>query len=71
MTKLEFIRRTRKMTQAETAALLGVSPTIISHIENRRREAYPKIRKALSELYGVPETELFDAHGLPVDVQMK
>lgn len=66
MTKAELIRRVKGLSQKKVAETVGVSPTVLSHIERCRREAYPKIRRALAGLYGLPEEELFDAHGQPL-----
>ncbi|MCL6576856.1 helix-turn-helix transcriptional regulator [Kyrpidia sp.] len=60
LTRLEILRRARGWTQTDVSRMIGVSGGLISHIERRARSSYPKLRRALSELYGVPEETLFE-----------
>ncbi|ADG06633.1 helix-turn-helix transcriptional regulator [Kyrpidia tusciae] len=64
LTRLEILRRARGWTQTDVSRMIGVSGGLISHIERRVRSSYPKLRRALSELYGVPEESLFDDLGM-------
>ncbi|MDI3257679.1 MAG: helix-turn-helix transcriptional regulator [Kyrpidia sp.] len=71
MTKLEFLRRNMGISQRTLAKAIGVSPSILSHIERGRRETYPKLRKALAEYFGLPESELFASDGWPLEVDLE
>ncbi|GGJ03034.1 hypothetical protein GCM10010885_10400 [Alicyclobacillus cellulosilyticus] len=66
MTRIELIRRMKGLTQTQVAKELGISPSIVSHVERRRRYPYPKIRQAMATIYGVPEAALFDQDGWPL-----
>ncbi|ATY83909.1 XRE family transcriptional regulator [Kyrpidia spormannii] len=68
LTKLEVLRRARGWTQTDVSQMIGVSGGLISHIERRVRSSYPKLRKALAELYGVSESTLFDDLGMAKEV---
>ncbi|GGK31718.1 hypothetical protein GCM10010965_25710 [Caldalkalibacillus thermarum] len=63
MTKLEYLRRMRGISQKELAENLGISPTIIVQIERHHRAAYPKLRKNVSLYFGIEEDRLFDERG--------
>ena len=46
-------------TQADFAKVIGVSETILSRIIKGRREATPQQKKAMAEILGLIEDELF------------
>ncbi|EGL83659.1 helix-turn-helix domain protein [Caldalkalibacillus thermarum TA2.A1] len=71
MTKLEFLRRSRGLSQVELAERLGVHPTIIVHIERGYRKPYPKIREALADFFGISEARLFHEDGWPQKVDFE
>nr|WP_281180682.1 helix-turn-helix transcriptional regulator [Alicyclobacillus kakegawensis] len=70
VTQIELIRRMKGLSQTEVAARLGVSATIVSHTEKRYRRPYPKFRRALADLYGLPESMLFSPDGWPLEVEL-
>jgi len=47
------------LSQTKLACMLGVAESTLSDLELGKRQAWPKIRKALSRALGVTEAELF------------
>lgn len=52
-------REKRGMTQAQLAALLNVSSTSVSAVENGHVRAWPRFRREASRVLGIPEVALF------------
>ena len=57
--RLRAARLEKELTVAELARRTGLHPTVIFELESGRRKAYPKYKKLLSEVLGVPSTQLF------------
>jgi transcriptional regulator with XRE-family HTH domain len=47
------------LSQTRLACMLGVAGSTLSDLELGKRQAWPKIRKALSRALGLAEGELF------------
>lgn len=47
-------------TLADVAESIGYNPHLLGRVLNRRVQSWPRIRRALSDELGVPESELFD-----------
>ena len=62
-TYLEFVRRTKELTQQDLAKRVNVHPSAIAQIEGRHRRSWSRIRRALTDVLGVKEEKLFDKEG--------
>lgn len=71
MTKIEFVRRQKGLTQVGLAKLIGVSGPVIVQVERGYRKPWPKIRKGIAEALGYPEEELFTPDGWPLQVELE
>jgi transcriptional regulator with XRE-family HTH domain len=49
----------RGMTQVEIATLVGISPVVLTQVLSHRMASWPRLRRALAEVFGVEESELF------------
>jgi transcriptional regulator with XRE-family HTH domain len=49
----------RGLTQREIAAQVGISPAVLRNVLSGRMAAWPRLRRALAELFDVDEHELF------------
>lgn len=49
---LKFMRESRKLSMRNAGSLLGVSDSMISHIENGRADLRPEITLRILKLYG-------------------
>lgn len=61
-----FLRQHRKavdMSQSELGRRVRVASSNISAIESGRVTAWPRLRKAIARVLGVPEAELFPKDG--------
>lgn len=58
-TRLARERVRRGIQQKEFAALLGLSPSTLSTVENGHRAPWPKLRADAARLLGLDEDELF------------
>jgi transcriptional regulator with XRE-family HTH domain len=47
-------------TLIEVASRIGVSEGTLALVVNGHRRPWPKIRRSLADLFGVPEATLFD-----------
>lgn len=47
------------LSQTKLACMLGIAGSTLSDLELGKREAWPKIRRALSRALGASEVELF------------
>ena len=56
---LRAVRKKRGLSQVNVTQKTGISPSIISSIENGKLYAYPKWRHALAKALEVTERELF------------
>ena len=56
---LKKFRTAKKLSQAGLTRLTGISPSIISAIENEKLYCYPGWRKKFAEALEVPEADLF------------
>ena len=61
LTRMEVLRRSKRLTNQLLAERLGVSPGLVALVEGRHMRCYPKSRKAISETLGVDQAELFGA----------
>ncbi|MFC1968607.1 helix-turn-helix transcriptional regulator [Chloroflexota bacterium] len=52
-------RQQLALSQTKLACMLGIAGSTLSDLELGKRQAWPKIRKALSRVLGVTERELF------------
>lgn len=59
MTILETHRRKRGLTGQALAQLAGLHPAELSNVERLRLLPRPGFRKAIAEVLGIPEDELF------------
>lgn len=71
MTKLEFIRREKGLSQRELARRIGINASAVVQIERRNRKSWPKLRKQLSNALETKEKELFDSDGWPTEIEVK
>ncbi|WP_052210495.1 helix-turn-helix domain-containing protein [Thermoanaerobacter sp. YS13] len=71
MTKLEYLRRQKGLTQREFAEKLHISQSIISQIERGFRKPYPKFMELVSKVLEVPQSELFTENGECKFVEME
>lgn len=58
--KIQAMRTERNMTKKEFAALVGVHPAIISHIENRERPPSTRVAMKLANVLGIGSDELLE-----------
>ncbi|OIJ16502.1 transcriptional regulator [Anaerobacillus alkalidiazotrophicus] len=65
MTLLEYLRKEMGMSQVQLSKKISVNPTAITQIERGNRKSWPKLRKQLSQVFGVDENLLFDSDGWP------
>jgi len=54
-------RQQMGLSQTKLACMVGIAGSTLSDLELGKRQAWPKIRKALSRTLGVIEDELFPA----------
>lgn len=47
-------------TLTDVAESIGYNPHLLGRVLNRRVQSWPRIRQALANELGVPESELFD-----------
>lgn len=71
LTKLEYLRRQRKLTQKKLSELVGINNVTYNSIERKKLKAYPKVMQALANFFNKPVEELFDEDGEPLDVEIK
>ncbi|ADQ45665.1 helix-turn-helix domain protein [Caldicellulosiruptor kronotskyensis 2002] len=71
MTKLEFLRRQRGLTQTKLGFAIGVNPNLLSQIERGWRKPYPKLLQALATYFGVPIEEIANPDGSLKEVDSK
>ena len=64
MTKIQELRKSRKMTGVDFCAEARIHPVALSAIENRRQVPGQPTREKICRLLGVSESELFDENGL-------
>ena len=57
--ELRKLRQQKGLSQTKLTQLTGISPTVISNIENGKLYCYPKWRKKLAEALEVEETKIF------------
>ncbi|OPY56041.1 MAG: hypothetical protein A4E55_02263 [Pelotomaculum sp. PtaU1.Bin035] len=62
-TKLVSVRSSMGLSQARLGARADVHPANISAIEHRQRPCWPALRKRISSVLGIAETELFNEQG--------
>jgi transcriptional regulator with XRE-family HTH domain len=65
VSELARVRQARGLSQRQLAALLGISASALSGVENLHHRAWPKLRAAAAEVLGVPERQLFPADEAP------
>ena len=67
LVKIRRMRLERGLTTGAAAERVGVSAQVLGQVETARLRPWPALRAKLSDLYGVPEAELFAdldaAHG--------
>ncbi|KIL36250.1 hypothetical protein SD71_09760 [Cohnella kolymensis] len=63
MSKLEYLRRSKGISQVELSRQAGIHPASIAQVERHHRRAWPKLRAALASSLNVSESELFDESG--------
>ncbi|MCL6442801.1 MAG: helix-turn-helix domain-containing protein [Alicyclobacillus sp.] len=68
MNALELVRRSRGLKAKEVAEAIGVSVSVLSHVERGGRKPYPRLRRELARVLGVKEDVLFDSSGWPREV---
>lgn len=68
MTRIEFLRREKGITQKDMSSMIQVRQATFAQIERGHRRPWPKIRKAIAEALEVQEEDLFDSYGNPLEV---
>ena len=56
---LRHHRKAAQMSQTELGRRVRVASSNISAVENGRVAAWPRLRKAIAKVLGVPEKEIF------------
>jgi transcriptional regulator with XRE-family HTH domain len=64
-TRLAEIRQQRGITQNQLAALLGLSPSSVSAVENGHVRPWPRFRREAARCLGIDESALFPEHEVP------
>ncbi len=60
ISKLEIERRRAGLTIKKLAEKLKVSNSLVCQIEKGARKPYPKFKRGVAEILGVPEKVLFE-----------
>lgn len=68
MTTIRANREAKRLRQFELARLANLHGSVLSKLETGTDKAGPTVRLRVSRALGVPESELFDAAGWPVEV---
>jgi len=68
LTRIEFLRREKGIKQKVLAQMVGDWACNVAQIEHGIRKPWPRIRKAIAEALSTREAELFDARGVPLNV---
>jgi len=63
MTKVEFLRRQKGLSQTQLGFAIGINPNLISQIERGWRRPYPKLLQALATYFGVSVEEIANPDG--------
>lgn len=71
LTKLEFLRRQRGLTQTKLGFAIGVNPNLISQIERGWRKPYPKLLQSLAAYFGISVEEIANPDGTLREVDSK
>jgi transcriptional regulator with XRE-family HTH domain len=58
--RVKVLLAERDLRPCDAAQQLGVTPASFSQVVNGRVTAWPALRARMSELFDVPESELFD-----------
>lgn len=59
MNKIKETRESMGLTQTKLAEKIHISQGNLSDVENSRRPAWPKLRRRLSRILKVPQSDLF------------
>ncbi len=57
--RLRELRQSKGLSQAELGRRIRVDPSLIRRIEGGYGYAYPKLRRGVSRVLGVPASEIF------------
>ena len=66
MTKIRALRQARGLRIIDLSRKALVNPSDLSSVEMRRRAASRKMQAAISEFFGIPQSEAFDDGGWAV-----
>ena len=66
MTRLQELRRSRKLTGIGLCLALKFHPVTLSAVENRRQVPSAAMRMKICDFFGINEEEVFDENGLAV-----
>jgi transcriptional regulator with XRE-family HTH domain len=58
--RVKVLLAERDLMARDAAAQLGITPGVFSQVTNGRTTAWPSLRVRMSELFDVPESDLFD-----------
>jgi len=71
MTKVEFLRRQKGLSQTQLGFAIGINPNLISQIERGWRKPYPKLLQSLAAYFGVPIEEIANPDGTLKEMDSK
>ncbi|WAM34513.1 helix-turn-helix domain-containing protein [Caldicellulosiruptor morganii] len=63
MTKLEYLRKQKGLSQSKLGLAVGINPNLISQIERGWRKPYPKLLQSLAAYFEVPVEEIAKPDG--------
>ena len=64
MTRIQALRKQRKLTGVDVCAEIRLHPVTLSAIESRRQVPGQVTREKICRLLGISEAEAFDSNGL-------
>ena len=69
MLRISVERERRGWSKTRLGIRADVNPVSIGQVELGRVPAWPAWRKRISQALGVPESELFDSNGRPLEAE--
>jgi putative transcriptional regulator len=68
MTRLEYLRRQKGLSQTKFALLIGMNSTNVSLVERGHRKAWPNLVEKIAEVLEVKKEDIFDKEGNPIEL---